>query len=121
MYWLNHRECKLMIMGTPYVNYNNDSNGISKSPKILEKYRNAIDRLKVAGLSDETYNAMLMDFNIIRYFLNPVTSNKVKVTSYMRTRKIKASILIKLFFPVFLLRHLMSFLQRKKMIIHDKT
>jgi glycosyltransferase involved in cell wall biosynthesis len=120
MYWLNHRGCKLMIMGTPYVNYNNDSNGISKNPKILEKYRNAIDRLKVAGLSDETYSAMLLDLNIIKYFLNPVISNKVNISSYVRARKIKASILIKLFFPAPLLRYLMSFLQRRKRIIHDE-
>ncbi len=101
MYWLNHRKGKLMILGTPYVNYNRNSMGISKNPEILEKYASAIERLKVCGLHDDTCQAMRLDLSIIKYFINPSKENKINRHSYLKSRNKNIFILVKLFLPVF--------------------
>lgn len=104
MYWLQHGSKKIMIMGRPYVFYNTDSPGISKSKNIYNEYSSAINRLLGDGLSDEVYMSMIVDLNIQKYLSMPDVFDRVSVFEYIKYCPINKKILSRILIPVFLLK-----------------
>lgn len=106
MYWLQHVNKKIMIIGRPYVFYNTDSSGISKSKSIYNEYSNAIARLWGGGLPDDVYMSMVVDLNIQKYLSMPDVFDRVGVFEYIKYCPINKKILLRILMPAFLLNFL---------------
>lgn len=102
-YFINHRGGELMIMGAPYVYYSTNPDGISKSPKILNEYLCAIERLGNHGLCESAHKAMIVDFDVSKYLTDPCINNQIDVRRYLSTKNKKIFVLIKLMLPHYIL------------------
>ena len=108
MYWLQHANKKIMIIGHPYVFYNTDSSGISKSKNIYNEYSSAVARLWSEGLPDEVYRSMVTDLNVQKYLSMPDVFDRVGVFEYLKHCPVSKKILPRILIPAFLLKFLKS-------------
>lgn len=99
MYWLQHENKKILILGRPYVNYNTDSIGISKNTDIFNYYSDAINRLKSEGISEKIYKIMSIDLNVQRYLSAPAIVQKIDAMEYIKYCRINWKILLRILLP----------------------
>lgn len=111
LYWLVHKSGLLMVIGEPYVAYNTESGGIGGGGRILDYYRDAIERLRMHGLSFGVYQAMILDHKIARYLKAPAAGDKPNISEYLKSKDVDFLILSKIFLPIFILKFI-SFVKR---------
>lgn len=119
-YWLMHKNNSIMLLGYPYVIYNDHAGGISKDQRIFDHYRKAIERLRIAGVDSSTYNALLLDFRISNYYRNPSTTLKPTIFELLSAGRRDFYDILKIAMPVrilSLLKKLKSGLKQENLLM----